>query len=370
MHVLITVNTTWNVLNFRMPVVQALLDRGDRVTLLAPPDDTVSQLTAMGVRHLPLVMDSKGLNPLRDAALAHRFRRHFRSESPDVILSWTIKNNLFGALMAKNAGIPFIPNVSGLGTAFLSGGALQFVAETLYKQAFRGLETVFFQNDDDRDLFVRRRLVKDGQTRLLPGSGIDLERFAPVPQPDGPPVFLMIGRLLRDKGVLEYAEAARRLRISHPQARFRLLGATGSANRSAIGEDTVKAWQDEGIIEYLGTTDDVRPHIAAASCVVLPSYREGAPRTLIEAAAMSRPLIATDVPGCRAVVDDGRNGYLCVVKDGASLADACARFLALTSDDRSAMGRAGRSKMEQEFDQALVAAAYLSAINRATRGTT
>jgi len=272
--------------------------------------------------------------------------------------------------MAKNADIPFIPNVSGLGTAFLSGGALQFVAETLYKQAFRGLETVFFQNDDDRDLFVRRRLVKDGQTRLLPGSGIDLERFAPVPQPDGPPVFLMIGRLLRDKGVLEYAEAARRLRISHPQARFRLLGATGSANRSAIGADTVKAWQDEGIIEYLGTTDDVRPHIAAASCVVLPSYREGAPRTLIEAAAMSRPLIATDVPGCRAVVDDGRNGYLCAVKDGASLADACARFLALTPDDRSAMGRAGRSKMEQEFDQALVATAYLSAIDRATRDTT
>ncbi len=370
LHVLMTVNASWNVLNFRLPLLRALCAQGHRVTVLAPEDAAVPGLQAEGAGCVPLVMDTKGLNPVRDAALVYRLARHFRAQAPDVVLSWTIKNNIFGACAARLVGVPFIPNVTGLGTAFLSGGPLQRMAETLYRAAFPRLDTVFFQNADDRALFCDRRLVRAGQARLLPGSGIDLARFAPAPQPDkvpdAGPVFLMIARLLRDKGVVEYAQAARIVRAAHPAVEFRLLGALGAENRSAIDAQTLQGWQAAGDIIYLGQTEDVRPAIAAADVVVLPSYREGAPRTLIEAAAMGRPLIATDVPGCRAVVDDGVSGYLCAVRDAASLAGACERMIACGPGARAAMGLAGRRKMEAEFDERIVVGAYLDAIARVT----
>jgi glycosyltransferase involved in cell wall biosynthesis len=363
-HVLMTVNAAWNIWNFRKPLVEALLADGHRVTVLAPPDEGSTQLAALGCTVRPLKMRVDGLNPLEDMQLARRFARAFRAEAPDIVLSYTIKNNIFGAGAARAAGVPFVPNVTGLGTAFLSGRLLEAVSVQLYRRAFASLPCVFFQNADDRDLFVRHRIVRESQTRLLPGSGIDLVRFAPAPPPDpaSPPVFLLIARLLRDKGVIEFVEAARRLRPAHPEARFRLLGALGPQNRTAIDRATVESWVAEGVVEYGGVTDDVRPHIAAASCVVLPSYREGAPRTLIEAAAMARPVIATNVPGCRTVVEDGVTGLLCRVRDDASLADAMARFLALPAPARAAMGAAGRAKIAREFDQALVIDAYRDVI--------
>lgn len=364
MHILMTVNAAWNIWNFRRPLVEALEADGHRITVLAPPDGSVSDLERIGCRFLPLNMSVKGLNPVRDLELQYRLKRIFQEQRPDAILSFTIKNNIFGARAARAAGVPFIPNVTGLGTAFLSGGLLQTIAEQLYRGAFTRLPTVFFQNEDDRTLFLDRRLVRADQTRLLPGSGIDLVRFAQTEMPaaDAPPVFLMIARLLRDKGVIEFVEAARQIKTRHPQARFLLLGATGSENRSAIDAATVEAWVAEGVVEYLGTTGDVRPAIAAASCVVLPSYREGAPRTLIEAAAMGRLLIGTDVPGCRAVIDQNVSGFFCEARNADSLAAAMERFLALSPEARAGMGQAGRAKMEREFDQALVVAAYREAL--------
>ncbi|WP_244148453.1 glycosyltransferase family 4 protein [Sulfitobacter litoralis] len=365
-----TVNAAWNIWNFRRPLVEALSSDGHQITVLAPPDDTVVELERIGCRFRPLEMSVKGLNPVEDWKLQRRLKRIFREEQPDAVLSFTIKNNIFGARAACAAGVPFIPNVTGLGTAFLSGGFLQTVAEQLYRRAFGKLPTVFFQNDDDRSLFLDRKLVRMDQARLLPGSGIDLARFAPVEMPsaDAPPVFLMIARLLRDKGVIEFVEAARQIKAGHPNARFQLLGATGSENRTAIDTATVEGWVAEGVVEYLGTTSDVRSAIAAASCVVLPSYREGAPRTLIEAAAIARPLIATDVPGCRAVVDHEASGLLCEVRNADRLAMAMERFLALSPQARIEMGQAGRLKMEREFDQALVVAAYRKALAALTGG--
>lgn len=367
MRVILTVNAAWNIWNFRRPLVEALLADGHEVIILAPQDEAVPKIAALGceVRHLE--MDVKGLNPLQDLKLTWRLRRHFRQIKPDVVLSFTIKNNIFGAVAAKSLGIPFIPNVTGLGTAFLSGGALERIAVALYRGAYRKLPVVFFQNEDDQQLFLERGLVTQAQARQLPGSGIDLERFAAAPYPEAgeAPVFLMIARLLRDKGVLEYVEAARQIRAKHPEARFQLLGATDAENRTAIGRDTVNAWVEEGIIEYLGTSDDVRPVIEAAHSVVLPSYREGAPRTLIEAASMARPLIATDVPGCRAVVDHEQTGFLCEVRSAESLAAACEAFLALSHEARAQMGRAARSKMAAEFDQRIVVDAYRNALELA-----
>ncbi|MEM6460781.1 MAG: glycosyltransferase family 4 protein [Pseudomonadota bacterium] len=360
MHILITVNASFNAVNFRRGLIEALVEDGHSITVLAPRDERSSQLTDMGCRFVPLIMDVKGLSPLKDTALVARLAGHFRREKPDIVFGFTIKNNIFGGLAARLTGVPFVPCITGLGTAFLSGALLQSWVQMLYREAFRKVPSVIFQNRDDLDLFVQEKLVKPAQTCLVPGSGIDLSRFSPTPGPDRQtfPTFLMISRLLKDKGVLEYVEAARLVKRDHPGATFQILGPIGSKNRSVIDADSVDTWTREGVIAHLGSTEDVRPFIAAADCVVLPSYREGAPRTLIEAAAMGRPLIATDVPGCRSVVDDGENGFLCKVRSGESLADACKRFVSLSYAQRKAMGKAGRQKMEREFDQALVIAQY------------
>ncbi|WP_319825141.1 glycosyltransferase family 4 protein [Thalassovita sp.] len=359
-----TANTTWNIANFRLPLVQSLLEDGHEITVLAPLDDTAADLRRLGCRHVPLDMDAKGLSPLGGWRLHREMARQFQSLRPDAVLSFTIKNNLFGAMAAKRLGMPFIPNVTGLGTAFLSGRVLQMVAETLYWRAFRGLPVVFFQNRDDQSLFLSQGLVTTAQARLLPGSGVDLSHFPATSQPVGQaPVFLMIARLIRDKGVLEYAQAASIVKRDYPGAVFQILGPTGAQNRSAIPPEVVAGWSPDRNLTYLGETDDVRPFIAKADCVVLPSYREGAPRTLIEAAAMARPVIATDVPGCRAVVDDGVTGFLCPPRDAGGLARACKRFLDLGQGQRRALGQSGRLKMEQEFDQALVVAAYRRALS-------
>lgn len=364
MKILVSVNAAWNVWNFRRPIVEALLADGHEVIVLAPSDDSVPKLQALGCNFRHLEMCVKGLNPLKDSLLLLRMAKAFRETGPDVVLSFTIKNNVFGALAAKFTGLPFVPNVTGLGTAFLSGGHLERLAVALYKVAFRKVPIVFFQNEDDRNLFFKRGLATQAQARLLPGSGIDLEFFAASPYPTeiASTNFLLVARLLRDKGVLEYVEAARLVKSNHPEARFQILGSTDAQNRTAIDRETVRRWEKEGVIEYLGAVDDVRPVIASAHCIVLPSYREGAPRTLIEAASMARPLIATDVPGCNAVVEHNKTGFLCELRSGASLAAACEKFLALRPGMRAEMGKAGRDKMERHFDQAIVVEAYRTAI--------
>lgn len=370
MHVLVTVNSAWNVFNFRRPVIDALLQQGHRVTVLAPFDEAVTSLEEWGCEFIKLNMDVKGLSLLNDLSLLWRMLKVFAKKKPDIVLSYTIKNNIFGAIASRCLRVPFIPNVTGLGTAFLGKNIVQSIVELLYRYAFKGLPTVFFQNSDDRDLFVSRKLITAEQAELLPGSGIDLVHFSATPMPnnDGQVAFLMIARLLRDKGVIEYVDAARSLRATGCNARFCLLGAMGSKNRTAIASDTVKEWVQEGIIEYLGEVSDVRPQIASADCIVLPSYREGAPRTLIEGAAMARPLIATDVPGCRDIVEDKRTGFLCVARDSASLATALKAFLALSQDERVVMGEAGRRRIVQFYDQAYVVSAYEKAIRTMIKG--
>jgi glycosyltransferase involved in cell wall biosynthesis len=308
------------------------------------------------------------VSPARDFALAVRYLAALRRVRPAVFLGYTAKPNVYGSLAAHLLGIPVINNVSGLGTAFIREGLLTRIVSGLYRHAFRRSSTVFFQNPEDRELFVSKRLVEAGKTSVLPGSGIDLRRFAPAEavRPGGRPfTFLLVARLLWDKGVGEYVQAARRVREAHPDVRFQLLGFLDVANRTAVPRAEVERWVAEGVIEYLGHADDVRPFLAHADCVVLPSYREGLPRTLLEAAAMGKPLIATDVPGCRHIADHGVNGYLCAVRDPAALAEAMSRMLALPVAERSAMGAAARAKAEAEFDERVVVDRYLAAIGGA-----
>ena len=361
--IVLSANSDWNIVNFRGGLIRALRTAGYEPIVIAPQDpSTDKRMRELDVERIPIRIDRSGLNPWADLQLIGEYKRLLRRIRPVAYLGYTIKPNVYGCFAAASLGIPAIPNISGLGTAFIRSGPLQQIVKALYRVGFRRAPRVFFQNDEDRELFVDRKIVRADQARVLPGSGIDLDRFRPGPLPEGAPIFILIGRLLRDKGVVEFVEAARQLRTEMPDGRFQLLGPIDDGNRTSVSKAELQSWIAQGVIEYLGTTDDVRPFIAAASAVVLPSYREGMPRSLLEAAAMGRPLIATDVPGCREIVEEGRNGLLCVVKDARSLASAMRRFAGMSLEDRIAMGKAARRKVQEEFSEERVIRAYLDAL--------
>ncbi len=367
--IVLSINTAWNFVNFRAGLIRRLIEEGFDVVALAPPDAYVGRLRDMGVRFVDIDIDRKGLSPSRDLRLLRRYHQLLGGIAPAAYLGWTIKPNIWGSIASAWLGIPAINNISGLGTAFMKPGPLQWIVRQLYRLALRRSATVFFQNAVDRQLFVNMKIVRMEQTALLPGSGIDLNTFAPeLPAPraaDAPVTFLMIARLLGDKGVREFVEAARRLHAAGLHARFVILGALDHDNRSAVDASELAGWLAEGVIERLPPQDDVRPAIAAADCIVLPSYREGMPRSLLEAAAMGKPLVASDVPGCTLIAREGENGLLCRVKDTGSLADAMQRMAMLSPEQRAAMGAAGRRIAEREFDERIVVDLYVNAVRRA-----
>ena len=361
----ISINASWNIVNFRLGLVAALREQGYEVVALAPTDAYSPRLADAGIDHVPIAIDSQGVSPLRDLGLLAGYRRELKRLRPDAFLGWTAKPNVYGSLAAHSLRIPVVNNISGLGTAFIERGPLRPIVTGLYRLALRRSAAVFFQNAEDLGLFVEQRIVRAEQARLLPGSGVDVDRFRPgaeTPAEATPFAFLMIGRLLWQKGVAEYVEAARILRKRAPEAQFRLLGFLDAPNRSAVPREAVDGWAAEGLIDYLGSTDDVRPHIEAASCIVLPSYREGLPRTLLEGAAMAKPLIASDVPGCRQVVEHGVTGLLCRPRDAAALAGAMLAMMERSAAERAAMGQAGRAKVERDYSERAVIDAYLEVL--------
>jgi len=362
--VVLAANSSWNIVNFRAGLIEALKREGYEPVVVAPLDEAAeSRMGELGVERIVVGIERSGLNPIADLRLLGEYRRILKRLRPAAFLGFTIKPNIYGCIAARSLGVPAIANISGLGTVFIKRGALLALVTRLYRFALSRAAVVFFQNPDDRALFIERRMVRPEQARLLPGSGVDLERFAPAPQPLGPPTFLLIARLLGDKGVREFVEAARMLRPGLPEARFQLLGPIDEGNRTAISRAELDEWIAQGLVDYLGETDDVRPYVAAASAVVLPSYREGLPRSLLEAAAMARPLIATDVPGCREVVEDGTNGFLCRVRDSESLAKAMKNLAEMPVSRRSAMGEAARRKVQDQFSETVVIRAYLDALD-------
>lgn len=361
--IVLSSNTTWYLYNFRIGTIRALIDRHFRVVIIAPWDEFSLRLRELGCDVYDIEMDNKGSSPIADAKTFLAYRKIYRTLQPDLALHFTIKPNIYGALAARSLGLPCINMVSGLGTAFICESWLTRIVERLYKLSQSWPHKVFFQNMDDLDLFVERRLVPTEKAERLPGSGVNLTQFvAASPAKNSAMVFLLIARMLRDKGVVEFVEAARLVKTRHPEVRFQLLGQLGVANRSAILREQVEGWVAEGVVEYLGETDDVAPYIANADCIVLPSYREGISRILLEASAMARPIVATDVTGCREAVDDGETGYLCKVKDPVDLADKLERMLLVSREQRAEMGRKGREKMQREFDEQIVIRRYLEVI--------
>ncbi|HLZ15883.1 MAG TPA: glycosyltransferase family 4 protein, partial [Cyclobacteriaceae bacterium] len=316
MKIAIVLNTSWNIYNFRMGLVRALQAQGHEVHAIAPADRYSRNLQGAGCIYHPLKMDARGASFTKDFALIIELAALYRKIKPAVVLHYTVKPNVYGTLAAALCGIPAINNVCGLGTIFLTRNLVSMVAIALYKISFLFAKKVFFQNHDDLAMFVNRRLVSEKKTDLLPGSGINLDTFKAVEfRRNSRFTFLMVSRLIIDKGVVEFVEAAKILKAKGIQARFQLLGAKDTGHKRGIKSAIIDEWIRSGVVEYLGTTNDVQPYIAMADCVVLPSYREGTPRCLLEAAGMSKPIVATDVPGCRQVVIDGFNGLLCELKN-------------------------------------------------------
>lgn len=363
MKVAIVLNTSWNIYNFRMNLVKALQDAGHEVHTIAPHDEYSELLEKAGCIHHNVWMDSRGANPIKDSALILELFFIYKRIRPDAILHFTIKPNVYGTLAAALLNIPCYNNVCGLGTVFLKKGLVSWIAKALYKIAFLFPEKVFFQNPEDMDLFLKEKLIKGTQTDLVPGSGVDLSRFQPKPYRRNEEfTFLMISRIIKDKGMMEYIDAIRLLRNQGVRARFQLLGAKDPLHKRGIALDVVDSWIEEGLIEYLGHTDDVRPFIEKADCVVLPSYREGVPRTLLEAASSARPIVATDVAGCRQVVTHNFNGLLCRMKDAEDLAQKMKEMLHLSDFTLTNFGANGRKKVEDEFSESIVIEKYMDEI--------
>lgn len=363
--VCLTSNTSWYLYNFRRSTLQALIAQGDRVVCLSPPDAFSQRLIEeLGVEHIPLWLNGKSTNPLHELRSLFAIWKNLRQIRPDVVLNYTVKMNLYSGLCCRALGMPFANNVSGLGTAFLHQGWLFRLVRKAYGWVNAGAQRVFFQNVEDQAVFADAGMLGNVPVTLLPGSGVNVRHFQPAPMPDSPPMrFLMIARLLGDKGVREYAAAAKKLQANGVDATCQLIGPLGVSNRTAITEPELHSWTDGGWIQYLGETDDVRPFLANCHVLVLPSYREGMPRTVLEAAAMARPAIVTDVPGCRSAVVAGETGWLCQVRDADSLAQRMRECVDMPLDELPVVGNRARVLMEQEFDESIVVTRTLECVD-------
>lgn len=371
--ILLIANTTGCLLNFRYGLLKRLLKDGYSVEILAPyysqeaySTGAVEELTKWGITCHNIAFNSKGMNPVKDLKLISNYIREFKRIKPDVILSYTIKSNIYGSVAARKVGIPIVANITGLGNLYAKRTWLTTVANILYKWGLRKTHTVFFQNSDDMDLFLDSRNLKESQCDRIPGSGINLEMFKPVElnRDENKLKVLVIARLIWDKGIGYFIDAIKLLREKYPQVEYQILGEIGVNNPSAIPEELVQTWINDGLINYLGTTNDVREIIKDVNCMVLPSiYREGVPRTLIEGAAMGKPIITTDNVGCKDIVEDGYNGYLCKKRDSQDLANKIEQFINLSTDEQLTLGRNGRKKVEDEFDEEIVIDKYLKVIN-------
>lgn len=360
-----------SLLNFREPLLRALLAEGLEVHVAAPdlPANSVvrQQLEALGVHVHEVALRRTGMNPLADLATVYHLWRLMRRIKPDYSLGYTIKPVIYGSLAAWLAGVPRrFALITGLGYAFTGEATgkrklIQQMARRLYASALGRAERVFFQNPDDEALFRELKLVPARvPSTVVNGSGIDLNQFQPAPLPQEQTVFLLIARLLGDKGIREYVAAAQEIRKRHPEVVFRLVGAVDD-NPDSVSTEEVESWQQNGTIEYLGRLDDVRPAIEGCSVYVLPSYREGTPRSVLEAMAMGRAVITTDAPGCRETVVDGDNGFLVPVKSVDELVEAMQRFID-KPELVAQMGERSRQVAENKYDVDKVNQVMLSAM--------
>lgn len=372
--ILLVSNTAWSIYNFRLGLMNLLKESGFEPVAVAPEDDYKDKITQAGFKFLPLKnLNRKGINPLRDLLLFFELFNLYRREKPVLVIQLTVKPNVYGPFAARLAGIKSVCVITGLGYLFIGRPVFRKIGFWLYRSSFRFAEKIVFLNSDDKDLFEKETIVLKEKSVLIKSSGVNCEKFSPgfcppallagrqAKQPDKV-IFLVISRLLSDKGVYEYVLAAGGVKQKYPDCEFRWLGSLDKDNPAVIKESELKDWQKKGILNYLGQTEDVRPFICGCDAVVLPSYREGVPKAVLEAMAMEKPVIAADVPGSRETVEGGKNGFLAKVKNAKSLEEAMVKMIEAGEAARREMGKYSREKALKEFDEKIVAGKYLSLI--------
>lgn len=352
MQILILANHSGGLYDFRKDLIAELKTHAS-VAVAVPHNDRWDELNGLADRVIELPVDRRGMNPLRDSKLFHQYRAILKEVKPDLVLTYTIKPNIYGGLACRMAHIPYAVNITGLGSAIENGGWLKKFVLALYRPALKGAKVVFFENAGNRDTLAATGVVPKGRDVVLHGAGVNLEDYPCQPYPQAGPVrFLFVGRVMHEKGVDELFAAAKRMKQQYgEQVEFHMVGSFEEAYKPVMDQ-----LEQAGVVKYHGYQSDMKPFYAMAGCVVLPSYHEGMSNVLLEAAASGRPLITSDIPGCREAVENGVSGYLCPAKDADALYEAMRRFVALSVEQRSQMGRCGRERMEQQFSKTAVVA--------------
>lgn len=346
MKILILANFDVGLYQFRRELIEALL-KEHQVLLSLPDGDLIRPLEEMGCRFFDTTMERRGINPVKDLDLFLRYIKLLRQQKPDLVITYTIKPNIYGGLACRLRRIPYAVNITGLGTAFQKQGMLRKLVTFLYRTALKKARVVFFENSGNRQVFLDEGIVAENKTCLLSGAGVNLEHYAYAPYPEaGTTRFLFVGRVMKEKGVEELFAAMERLHAEGADCCLDVLG--GYEENYA---DTIRNYEQQGWLHYHGYVTDVRPFIEKAHCFVLPSYHEGMANTNLECAAMGRPLITSDIPGCKEAVVERESGLLCKPKDPDSLYETMKYFLTIPSDQRAQMGKAGRRHMEEVFDK-------------------
>lgn len=348
-------NVLWGLVNFRGSVIRHFVQQGDEVVLVAPQDDESIMKVDIpeGVRYIPVRLNRCSRNPFTDLIYCAHLYRIYRKEHPDYIFHYTIKPNVYGSIAARLAGINCTGMVAGLGYGLLGDGMLSRLLAVMYRYAFKYVSSIFVLNQFNYQYLLDHKFCTSAQLRLFKGGeGVDLSAYPYVREESGSPVvFLMVGRVLYDKGYREYVQAAKIVKQQYPDVRCQLLGMLDETYPAHVDEEELKRDVEEGTIEYLASTNDVMQYLGRSGVVVvLPSYFEGLSRSLMEACAVGRPIIATDIPGCRETVDEGKNGFLVKVKDSSSLAEGMLRYLSLSDAEKQAFSRHSRKKAEETFD--------------------
>lgn len=349
--VLVLANNDVGLYRFRKDLLAAFLSAGHEVYISLPNGDFVPELVRLSCHFIDTPIERRGMNPLHDSKLFRQYRTMLKEVKPDLVLTYTIKPNIYGGLACRMAHIPYAVNITGLGSAIENGGWLKRFVLALYKPALKGAKVVFFENTGNRDTLVATGVVPNGRDIVLNGAGVNLEDYPYQPYPqEGPVRFLFVGRVMHEKGVDELFAAAKRMKQEYGDGvEFHIVGSFEEAYKPIMDE-----LEQAGVVKYHGYQSDMKPLYAMASCIVLPSYHEGMSNVLLEAAASGRPLITSDIPGCREAVENGVSGYLCPTKNADALCDAMQRFVDLPESWRAEMGRRGRERMEQKFDKRII----------------
>ena len=364
-------NTSWSIYNFRLGLIIQLQKSGFQVLIIAPQDDFSTKLTEIGCEFIPIRLDNYGINPLNDISIIFQLRRIYLQHQPDIIFHYTIKPNIYGSIAAFLCKIPAIAITTGLGllSADSNNKLLRLISFSLYRLAGRLASEMWFLNEPNRQLFIERKIIEPYKAHLLPSEGVDINWFKPDPKLISTPkkhlTFLFAGRFIKDKGIFEFAEAARLIIKRYPQARFQIVGFIDVKNPSFISEKQLREWESEKILTYLGETTDIRPYLQEADCIVYPSYYgEGLSRILLEAASMATPIITTNSTGCREVVIPNVSGFLCKPRNVSDLVTKIEHFIKLTPKKRKKMGQKAREFVENNFNESIIIELYLESIKR------